>query len=244
MIFFDIDGTLIDHLSASADASLVLYDHFPGEIPFARDTFAETWETIMTKHFNRFCRGEISIWDQRRARMREVFGRPDFSDADADRRYRVFIEAYESQTRAFDDAAPCLEQLKDEPLGIISNGAREQQVGKLERAGLLKYFSVLVFSEDAGLGKPAEAIFREACRRANAQPPQCMHVGDDLVADVAASHALGMTTVWIDRLGIEGCPLPVRRISTLQDLSGAGIEAQNPAPPNPKYFAGVRDLRG
>jgi putative hydrolase of the HAD superfamily len=90
MIFFDIDGTLIDHLSASAAASLALYDQFPGEILFPRDEFAAAWESIMDRHFNRFTSGEISLWDQRRARIRESFGSPQLTDAEADARYHVF----------------------------------------------------------------------------------------------------------------------------------------------------------
>ena len=224
MIFFDIDGTLIDHASASAAASLVFYDHFSGAIPFARDGFAETWENILMKHFNRFCRGEISIWEQRRARIREICAQPDLTDAEADARYRVFIREYESRTQGFEDAIPCLERLKGQPLGIISNGAREQQIGKLERAGLLKYFSVTVFSEDVGLGKPSEKIFLEACRRGKVQPEECIHIGDDLAADVAASQALGMQPVWLDRVDREIRTVQAHRITTLAHLSLTQLE--------------------
>jgi len=229
MIFFDIDGTLIDHASASAAASLLLYERFPGQIPFAYEDFPRTWERILNKHFNRFCQGEISIWEQRRQRMREVFARPDFTDAEADSRYRVFIRAYESLTCAFEDAAPCLEQLRDQPLGIISNGAREQQIRKLERAGFERYFSVMVFSEDVGIGKPDSRIFLEACRRAGEAPGNCVHVGDDVVADIHASHAVGILPVWVDRLGLNPQKPPARRVTSLHELGGA---LKHDTPPN------------
>ena len=218
MIFFDIDGTLIDHVSASAAASLSLFDLYPGEVPFTRAEFPFAWESILTKHFNRFCRAEVSLWGQRRARIRESFGRPDMTDAEADSRYHAFIRAYQTRTRAFDDAAPCLESLKGERLGIISNGAREQQIGKLERAGLLSYFSVMVFSEDVGLGKPAAEIFLEACKRAGTEPSECIHIGDDLFADVAGSHKFGIQPIWLDRLGTETAEIPAHRITTLREL--------------------------
>lgn len=218
MIFFDIDGTLIDHASASASASLSLFDHFSGQIPFWRDEFPATWEAILHKHFNRFCRGEISLWEQRRARMREVFAAPEMADEEADSRYRVFVHQYESLTRAYDDAAPCLEMLEGEPLGIISNGARDQQVGKLQRARLAQHFSVLVFSEDVGFGKPHRSIFLEACRQAGQPAAECVHIGDDLAADVVGSHALGMQSVWLDRLTVSECPFPARRINALNEL--------------------------
>jgi putative hydrolase of the HAD superfamily len=218
MIFFDIDGALIDHASASAAASLRFFDHFSSAIPFEREQFPAVWEEILSKHFNRFCRGEISIWEQRRARMREVFAAPQLTDDDADSRYGIFIGEYESLTRAYDDAAPCLETLAGQPLGIVSNGARDQQLGKLKRAGLLHHFSVLVFSEDVGLGKPHPGIFLEACRRAHADPAQCVHIGDDLVADVSGSFELGMRAIWLDRLGTSQCALPVQRIGNLREL--------------------------
>lgn len=216
MIFFDIDGTLIDHASASANASLNFFDHFSGAIPFTREEFPARYEEILNKHFDRFCRGEVSIWQQRRDRMRDIFAAPELSDADADSRYQIFIRDYESQTRAFDDAAPCLEQLAGRPLGIISNGAREQQIGKLSRAGLLKYFSVMIFSDDVGLGKPAPNIFLEACRGAGEDPGGCSHVGDNIEADVIPSRALGMRGVCLDRGG--GLTLDAPVITTLSEL--------------------------
>lgn len=223
MIFFDIDGTLIDHLSASAQASARFFDLFPGSIPFEREQFPAAWEEILNRHFNRFCRGEISLQEQRRARMREVFSAPEMSDQEADSRYRIFASQYEQLTRAYDDAAECLENLAGRPLGIISNGPRDQQMGKLTRANLLQYFSVLVFSEDAALGKPHPGIFLEACRRAGKDPAECAHIGDDPLADIEASHALGMTAIWLDRCHAAGCSVPARRITTLRDLSPSAL---------------------
>jgi len=218
MIFFDIDGTLIDHARASAAASLRLFDHFAREIPFPREQFPVIWETALMKHFDRFCRGEVSIWEQRRARIRDVFANPAFTEPQCDARYRVFISHYESLTRAYPDAAPALAKLVGKRLGIISNGAREQQVGKLKRAGLLHHFSVMVFSEDAGLGKPAPAIFLEACRRAVEDPESCIHIGDDLTCDIEASQAVGITPIWLDRTGT-GDALPVVTITSLAELT-------------------------
>jgi putative hydrolase of the HAD superfamily len=216
MIFFDIDGTLIDHASASAAASLSFFDQFSAAIPFPREQFPAAWEEILNKHFNRFCRGEVSLWEQRRARMREVFAAPEMNDQEADKRYHIFIRDYEALTCRFDDAEPCLQTLAGERLGIISNGAREQQIGKLQRAGLLRYFSVMVYSEDVGLGKPSASIFLEACRQAGDASERCVHIGDDLEADVVPSRALGMQGVHLSRTGKSPVGPPV--ISTLRNL--------------------------
>jgi putative hydrolase of the HAD superfamily len=122
-------------------------------------------------------------------------------------------------TRAYKDAAPCLRKLESKRLGIISNGAREQQLGKLRRAGLLTYFSVTVFSEDVGRGKPDPSIFEEACRLAGAKPGNCVHVGDDLKNDIYPSHALGIRPIWIDRLGTAQNDVSASRITSLAELA-------------------------
>ena len=219
MIFFDIDGTLIDHLSASAAASLALYHQYESHIPFTREEFPSAWESIMDRHFNRFTRGEISLWEQRRARIRESFGAPELTDAEADERYYVFIREYEDLTRAYDDVAPCLEKLAGQKLGIISNGAGDQQLGKLRRAGILDCFSVTAFPEHTGFGKPHASIFQEACRRAGEDPQHCIHVGDDLINDVHASHALGIRPIWIDRAGSAVTAVPAQMVTSLTQLA-------------------------
>jgi putative hydrolase of the HAD superfamily len=218
MIFFDIDGTLIDHASASARASLSFYEHFRARIRFPRRDFPGIWETILNKHFERFCRGEISLFEQRRARMRDLFRHEELSDREADERYQIFARSYESETRAFADVRSALSQLGARRLGIISNGAREQQIGKLRRAGLLDKFSVMVFSDDVGLGKPAPRIFLEACRLAGEAPAGAIHVGDDLVTDFAASLDVGMKPVWLNRRCSAGSGLQNPGIPSLREL--------------------------
>ncbi|HKW18137.1 MAG TPA: HAD family hydrolase [Terriglobales bacterium] len=216
MIFFDIDGTLIDHLSASAAASLIFFDRFPGAIPCTRSEFPAIWEGCLEKHFARFSRGEISLWEQRRARIREVFAAPDMPEDETDSRYRSFTREYEALTQAYSDVAACLEALTGQSLGIISNGPREQQVGKLQRAGLLQYFSVMVYSQDVGLAKPAPGVFLEACRQAGKSPENCTYIGDNAESDIVPSRALGMRGVHLSRTGNSPMNPPV--ISTLYNL--------------------------
>jgi putative hydrolase of the HAD superfamily len=149
--------------------------------------------------------------------MREVFAAPDMPGDEADARYRVFVREYEAQVQAYGDAADCLRALAAKPLGIISNGARDQQIGKLERAGFLECFSVMVYAEDIGLGKPAAAIFLEACRKAGRRPEACVYIGDNVETDVLPSRALGMRGIHLSR-SPAGPRVAPPAISTLRDL--------------------------
>lgn len=81
-------------------------------------------------------------------------------------------------------------------LGLISNGNSYP-----ERCGLEDRFSFIVFSQDAGIEKPDQRIFKAACSKADCRPNELMHVGDSLKSDVAGANALGSISVWLNRTG-------------------------------------------
>jgi putative hydrolase of the HAD superfamily len=62
-------------------------------------------------------------------------------------------------------------------------------------AGLLPCFDVLAFSDEAGVRKPAPAIFRRVLDQAATDPAGAVHVGDDAVTDVAGARGVGMRAI-------------------------------------------------
>ena len=68
--------------------------------------------------------------EQRRARMREVFGfiGEDASSLSAlDEAFSVYLAGYEDGWACFPDVAPMLSQLAGHDFGVISNGDPDQQ---------------------------------------------------------------------------------------------------------------------
>lgn len=83
-------------------------------------------------------------------------------------------------------------------LGIIDNqpyDARE----RLGRQGILKYFDLIIISEELSFRKPERLMFVEALFKAKAEPKNCIMVGNELVNDIAPAKALGMGTIWVKR---------------------------------------------
>jgi putative hydrolase of the HAD superfamily len=83
-------------------------------------------------------------------------------------------------------------------LAVISNTGRTP--GRVLRhllgdAGLLACFEILAFSDEAGLRKPAPALFRRVLDQAGMDPAGAVHVGDDAVADVAGARGIGMRAI-------------------------------------------------
>lgn len=76
-------------------------------------------------------------------------------------------------------------------LAIISN-FDERMSTILKNLDLTKYFEFMVTSVEAGHEKPAPEIFRYALNKAEMDPMEAAHVGDDLHLDYLAAKRAGM----------------------------------------------------
>ncbi|MBF8266993.1 MAG: putative hydrolase of the superfamily [Dehalococcoidia bacterium] len=119
----------------------------------------------------------------------------------------------------FEDVSPTLDALKGKglKLGLISNiGGDMEKV--CENLGLAKYLDFVITSQDVSSEKPHPAIFLEALRRAQVEPQEAMHVGDQYESDVKGAMAVGIHPVLLDRDGmstrVQECP----RIEGLMEL--------------------------
>ena len=73
-------------------------------------------------------------------------------------------------------------------------------------------------SIEARSEKPHAPIFREALRRANAEPRDVVHVGDQLESDVEGARRVGITPVLLDRDGNHPGVTHCHRIEALPEL--------------------------
>ena len=104
---------------------------------------------------------------------------------------------------AFDPGAKsALDELAERGLTLclVSNIMRTPGTGLrvlLERQGLLHLFTVLTFSDECGVRKPAPEIFRRTLAQIGVAPSEAVHVGDDPVLDVKGAKAAGMRAIHV-----------------------------------------------
>jgi len=100
----------------------------------------------------------------------------------------------------FPDAIPTLESLRDAGyrLGIISNWSWNLP-DLCDGMGITDHFEHIVTSARVGASKPHRAIYDYALHWFDAQPDECVQIGDNAVADVAGARAVGMHGILIDR---------------------------------------------
>jgi putative hydrolase of the HAD superfamily len=102
-------------------------------------------------------------------------------------------------------------------VGILSNGLREQQWGKIRTFRLDRWVTHVVLSEEVGAMKPDRAIFDAAWKAAGNPAVRKVYVGDSWETDVLGAKAAGWFPVFFDRRG-EGPPRPAIYVRRLVDL--------------------------
>ncbi len=219
MIFFDLDDTLLDHSGAQHRAALAWREVVGADVvPHSEANFPNVWQSATLRHWKRFERGEISFAEQRRRRIREVLAQPDLADDEADQYFAFYLPLYEAQWKLFPDVIPCLELLRGQELGVLTNGDAAQQQRKLERLGLLDYFTVRVSLDENGPRKPDPRAFALAAKQAGVWAMECLYVGDHIENDALAARAAGWRGVWLDRTGLMRAPDGIERITSLLDV--------------------------
>jgi putative hydrolase of the HAD superfamily len=202
VIFFDIDNTLLDYTTTGDIAALCFLEHFKNDLSYTADEFLPFWNQATEKYYDKFLQGQISFLEQRRCRVRDVFSRAGIllEDEMADSVVRIYLDAFEANTTLFYDVLPVLDALKNERLGIISNGEPSHQRHKLDRLGIRDRFGIIAISDEIGAAKPDPAIFLWATQQAGERPADCIHVGDLLDTDAIGAHTAGFSWgVWINR---------------------------------------------
>lgn len=209
VLFFDIDGTLIDQQRAELAAAREFLSAYGAKLPrrYTPVEFCQRWRELRAWHLPAFLGGEISYADYHRCRIRGLFETNGALGApEADARFAAFYEPYRDAWRLFDDVLPALAALRGVPLAILSNGHGPQQRLKLERTGIAERFDLIVIADEIGAAKPGPEIFRRAAAQAACAPQACVHVGDQIHADAHAAQRAGFQGVWLNRARCASAP--------------------------------------
>ena len=113
-------------------------------------------------------------------------------------------------------------------MALVTNGAAISQRQTIDRFGLASYFECIVIEGEFGAGKPDERVFHHALGAVSCQPEHAWFVGDNLEADIATPHRLGMHTIWIDEAGEAAPPSAPRPPHHPHDRRAAVVRTAQP----------------
>lgn len=224
LITFDLDNTLWDVHSVIISAEAEMRQWLDENVP--------EYSATMTSDQVLAARTEVlaatpelahDVSELRKAVLQRGMILCGYSDREAkergDRAFAVFFEARQ-RVVFYPGAVTMLELLAAEHrLGALTNGNAD-----IAAVGLAEYFSFAYSSADVGISKPAPDMFHAALRHADVAATATIHVGDNLVDDIAGAGQLGIHTIWTnhaDESASDASHAPSETVGHLEDLPAA-----------------------
>ena len=129
---------------------------------------------------------------------------------------------------AFPEAPAALEELRRRGwrLAILSNSDRDLIAASQRTLGVP--IDLVVVAEEVHSYKPAHGHWGRFFELTTAARERHAHVAASLFHDVAPARELGLTSVWINRLGERAEPEPTRELPNLEGLPAALDELVSP----------------
>ncbi len=177
---FDFDGTLLDSLGMWNNLDNVYLDERNISIPedLAKSiegmSFTETAQYFKDRFkLKESVQDIVGHWHEH---IKEVYPFLPFKDGALPFVERIFREGYK--------------------LALATSNSRSLVVKALDQQEFLKFFPVIVTSDDVGRGKPSPDVFLEAAARIKLHAKNCLVIEDTLMGVLGAKRA-GMVTVAI-----------------------------------------------
>lgn len=220
-IFFDIDGTLIDHKGAQNNAIKEIGKKYLSNISSIQ--FQKNWLKFTKKNWLLFEQGKLNFNSQKIARVQDTW--KSFSKSidkkDAEKIINEYVLNYELNLTSFPYVFSTLQYLykKKYRLGIISNGSNSQQIKKLKKikAYDLLEKKLIIISEKIGYAKPDVRIFAHAQKISGTNPTQIAFFGDDINHDILPAKNLHWEVLLLDYAN-ELSHLKFSRILSFKDI--------------------------
>ena len=194
---FDIDDTLYDFTAAHAAAMAAL----DGEAARRLGLAPAAWREAVAEAFRwQYARDPATAgFHSRFVRFQRVLEARNLPLAHAAPLADFYWASLLAALRPAPGAAALLAALRARGvrLGVGTDMTADWQLRKLERLGLLDFFSFAVTSEEAGAEKPAPAFFALCVEKAGCATDDVAFVGDNLGKDALGARAAGLRGIWL-----------------------------------------------
>lgn len=211
-VLFDLDDTLCEYRRTTEELLQLSFERAGVDPLFTVDDYSARYgdfveETETIRDLRRECFAALAD---------EAGGDPAAGERVAD---AFSDERDHGDVRPLPGAETAVERLAGEyRLGIVTNGAPEMQVQKLEALPFADAFETVVYAGYDAPSKPDPAPFYRGLDALDATPERSVHVGNSLESDVAGAAAAGVRSVWLGN-GVESpSPTPDYRIESLREL--------------------------
>jgi len=194
-LLLDSDDTLLDFQKAEHYA---LTQSFAKKNFFIDDAVRETYKEINTACWRLFEEGVQSKEAITILRFQRLFETLGISQ-NPEQFNQLYLDCLSEAGILLPGSMAVCEQLsKTHSLYIITNGVARVQKSRIEKSGILPFFSGVFISEQIGIGKPDLRYFDHVYSAIPEKDRRKMLVvGDSLTSDIRGGINAGMDTCWI-----------------------------------------------
>ncbi len=220
-LFFDLDHTLWDYETSSAETLRELWHQYRlADKGVTLDDFLQKFTEINGRLWDRYHAGEIDKNVIRTDRFPAIFADLQVADPHAaEAMQQDYIYTCPTKPYLIPGAFEVLEALSAKyKLHIITNGFEEIQGTKMRSGGIRHFFDVIVTSGKAGSQKPEPKIFAFALDKARAKPEEALMIGDNPHSDIAGAHRAGIDQIFYNPHHLD-CPVtPTLEVKSLPEI--------------------------
>jgi putative hydrolase of the HAD superfamily len=201
-LFFDLDSTLWDYQTNSAEALFEIFEFYQLQRVFSK---FENFRNAFVKHnedvWKDYREGKIHKDVLRVLRFERAL--KDYEVVNFDLAHKLnndFIAISPAKAKLIDGTIEVLEYLKSKQyqMYIITNGFHNIQQIKIDASGIARYFLKMFTPETIGQVKPHRAIFEYAVKSVNARKSQSLMIGDELETDIVGARNFGIDQVFFN----------------------------------------------
>jgi putative hydrolase of the HAD superfamily len=219
LLLFDLDGTLIDYDKTEAWNLAKCFRQL--DLDYEESRHLPVYQRINQRLWEEFEKGLIAAPELRVKRFREFYAACGIK-ADPRIIARVFVANQSEAAFLFDETEVLLETLRPAyKLGVITNGLKEVQRTRLNRAGVDRYMDCVAVSDEVGIQKPEPGLFAYALEAAGHRDKSTtLIIGDSLTSDIQGGINFGIDTCWFNPKRKKPLPgiIPTYEIRRLPDL--------------------------
>ncbi|WP_153448089.1 5-amino-6-(5-phospho-D-ribitylamino)uracil phosphatase YigB [Vibrio algicola] len=194
---FDLDDTLYDNypviMSVEKRATEWLHQHHP----ISKQMDHKQWRAFKLNLAKQtpFLQSDVSAWRFQQIRQGLIhLGYDDPKASHAAQELMDLVLVWRHQIDVPELTHQVMSKLKQQlPLIAITNGNVNPA-----NIGLGEYFDLVLNAGPDGWAKPHGEMFTTALAHLNLPPENVLHVGDNLVSDVAGAKYAGMSACWIN----------------------------------------------
>ena len=194
-IFFDADGTLVDHKACEKEALQYVFEklglHYEETY---QDIFrvieSELWvnaENSLIPHNNIFT-----------MRFEQLFLTIDIDYNDYFNANELFKQGLATSKSLINEAEEIVIYLHDKGfmLCVVTNGLVKLQKPRVMNSLIGKYISHIIVSEEVGVHKPNPLIFNTLLKRIGLHASDVIMIGDSIKNDIQGAINAGIQSVW------------------------------------------------